>query len=122
MLVCCGQAFNAALGSKLLYHFERVQYAELIEVNPFIENSQRYAAEHLLRLFVALVPHLRVRLFLLLFLFIPPPPLIPVYYSIWVTEPELLAIKRCRRCPCGRVGGRRESHSTPYPQPPPAAR
>ena len=32
--------------------------------------------------------------------------------SIWVTEPELLAIKRCRRCMRGRLGGRRESYST----------
>ena len=31
---------------------------------------------------------------------------------IWVTEPELLAIKRCRRCPRGRLGGRKESYST----------
>jgi len=48
------QYFDAALGSLLLYRFERVQYAEAIKSFQCKSMSEIYGAEHLLRLFVKL--------------------------------------------------------------------
>ncbi|KAG1446480.1 hypothetical protein G6F56_009556 [Rhizopus delemar] len=44
--------FNKALGTMLLYRFERHQYAEIIRKNSKKEPVDIYGAEHLLRLFV----------------------------------------------------------------------
>eukprot|EP01137_Pigoraptor_chileana_P000445 Opistho-2@36653 len=46
--------FDHALGTLLLYKFERPQYAELLERTPDANASTVYGAEHLLRLFVKL--------------------------------------------------------------------
>jgi len=46
--------FDAALGSLLLYRFERLQYAEALKSYPDKRLSEIYGAEHLLRLFVRL--------------------------------------------------------------------
>jgi mortality factor 4-like protein 1 len=43
--------FDAALGSLLLYRFERIQYAEAIKTFAGKRMSEVYGAEHLLRLF-----------------------------------------------------------------------
>lgn len=43
--------FDAALGSFLLYRFERIQYAEAMKSFPEKAMSELYGAEHLLRLF-----------------------------------------------------------------------
>ncbi len=43
--------FDKALGSILLYRFERLQYSELQHSHPDTEMSELYGAEHLLRLF-----------------------------------------------------------------------
>jgi hypothetical protein len=43
--------FDAALGSLLLYRFERIQYAEAIKSFAGKSMSEVYGAEHLLRLF-----------------------------------------------------------------------
>ncbi|CAO3658645.1 unnamed protein product [Umbelopsis ramanniana] len=46
--------FNKALGSMLLYKFERQQYADIRKKYPKKEMSDIYGAEHLLRIFVQL--------------------------------------------------------------------
>jgi mortality factor 4-like protein 1 len=46
--------FDRALGTILLYRFERVQYEEYLEKHPDAIMSNVYGAEHLLRLFVKL--------------------------------------------------------------------
>lgn len=46
--------FDAALGSLLLYRFERIQYAEAIKSFAGKRMSEVYGAEHLLRLFAQL--------------------------------------------------------------------
>jgi mortality factor 4-like protein 1 len=43
--------FNKALGSMLLYKFERQQYADIRKKYPKKEMSDIYGAEHLLRIF-----------------------------------------------------------------------
>lgn len=45
------QYFNKAIGSILLYRFERHQYARAQKKHPKKEMSEIYGAEHLLRLF-----------------------------------------------------------------------
>lgn len=46
--------FNSALGTALLYGFERFQYVELLQAHPDIPLTKLFGAEHLLRLFVML--------------------------------------------------------------------
>jgi len=46
--------FEKALGTLLLYSFERLQYSEVLKKNKKKKVSQIYGAEHLLRLFVIL--------------------------------------------------------------------
>lgn len=52
--------FEKALGSILLYRFERPQYDDLVSENPDIKVSDIYGAEHLCRLFMKL-PYLLTR-------------------------------------------------------------
>lgn len=47
-------AFNAAIGSALLYPFERLQFAELCIGHPDVPFSQLFGVEHLTRLLVLL--------------------------------------------------------------------
>jgi len=44
--------FDKALGSLLLYKFERLQYADALKNNPHTSMSELYGIEHLMRLFV----------------------------------------------------------------------
>lgn len=46
--------FDRALGTILLYRYERVQYEEYVDAHPDATMSSVYGAEHLLRLFVKL--------------------------------------------------------------------
>lgn len=46
--------FDRALGTILLYRYERVQYEEYVEQHPDVQMSNVYGVEHLLRLFVKL--------------------------------------------------------------------
>jgi mortality factor 4-like protein 1 len=46
--------FDRALGTALLYHFERQQLAQLLNDHPDVPHSQLYGAEHFLRLLVKL--------------------------------------------------------------------
>ncbi|KAL6080202.1 Esa1p-associated factor, variant 2 [Balamuthia mandrillaris] len=46
--------FDKALGSLLLYRFERMQFSEVFKKNKNVPPSELYGAEHLLRLFVKL--------------------------------------------------------------------
>lgn len=46
--------FNAAIGSVLLYPFERLQFSELISGHPGTPFSQLFGVEHLIRLLVIL--------------------------------------------------------------------
>ncbi|CAO3596106.1 unnamed protein product [Absidia cylindrospora] len=46
--------FNKALGSLLLYQFEREQYSDLRRKHPNKDMTDIYGAEHLLRLYVQL--------------------------------------------------------------------
>eukprot|EP00041_Stephanoeca_diplocostata_P039003 m.1578729 g.1578729 ORF g.1578729 m.1578729 type:complete len:374 (+) comp25313_c0_seq7:287-1408(+) len=48
------EVFNAALGSVLLYPFERNQYAEMLEAQPRTPLSEIFGMEHLIRLLVVL--------------------------------------------------------------------
>jgi len=50
--VCQGltQYFNATLGTRLLYKFERVQYSDILKEHPGVPMSKLYGPIHLLRL------------------------------------------------------------------------